>query len=875
MLTAIRVPQFVVLRLLAALCIGALPLHAALAAESAAAQPAAAPNTPNAAGAPDANASAGRSSGSGGLEEIVVTATRREENISKVPISITALSQQDLDQKGIKDFTEMVRFTPGVSIDTSGTNAISIRGISSSGGAGTTGIYIDDTPIQMRALGFNPDDTLPKTFDVDRVEVLRGPQGTLFGSGSEGGTVRYIMTQPSVTTDSTYVRAESSYTQYGAPSYEAGIAHGGPIIDDVLGFRASLWYRRDGGWINDVSDTTGALIQPNANYTGTVAARLAMLYKPDGNVSITPSFMFQNKQQNNISTYWPAYSNPGAGEFNDATPERIAIPDKYLLPALKVQVDFAHATLISNSSYYYRNETDAYEGTAYALAFYQSLGWPSAGYGSPGLGCGSAATSPVPNPVTGCSWYPLLNGNGVHLPPGFADYSEPNTMTNEQRTWTQEFRLQSSDDDSRWKWTVGAFWSLAKEISVEQDVDPQTNQFLNALYGVSATSLFGPYYDCNGQGTPQPAQYPVPNCAVYYNNNQSYDRQVAGFGEVTYKLTDRLSLTAGGREARMGFSLSHYSNGLFNYGPSTAAGSEQENAFTPKVGLTFQADDRDLYYATYAKGFRPGGYNPPLIPACGPGLIAEGFASGQAPLTYNKDTTQSYEIGSKNEFADRLKIATSVYYIKWNGIQQNVYVGGNCGLQFTDNLGTAVAKGFDFQADAALGAGFSIQTSVGYTDARFTKTSLSNLAVAGDAIPGEAAINYSPGTNPPWTLAVGPQYDFKAFEHEAFLRADWEYTSRNPWLAPVQDPNSSQYNSNSYTLPSTSFTSLRAGIKLGSWQLSLFCDNLFDSHTLLNYAQIQPDTYNPSYNPSLPNSVQQNNFTFRPRTIGVTATFRQ
>src|ERR1700677_4198786 len=90
----------------------------------------------------------------GGLEEIVVTATRREENISRVPISITAISQDDLDQKGIRDFTEMVRFTPGVSIDTSGTNAISIRGISSSGGAGTTGIYIDDTPIQMRALGF-------------------------------------------------------------------------------------------------------------------------------------------------------------------------------------------------------------------------------------------------------------------------------------------------------------------------------------------------------------------------------------------------------------------------------------------------------------------------------------------------------------------------------------------------------------------------------------------------------------------------------------------------------------------------------------------------------------------------------------------------
>ncbi len=142
-----------------------------------------------------------------------------------------------LDQRGIRDLTELVRFTPGVSIDTTGTNQISIRGISSSAGAGTTGIYIDDTPIQMRELGFNPDETLPKTFDLDRVEVLRGPQGTLFGSGSEGGTVRYIMTQPSVSQESTYVRSEASYTQYGEPSGEAGIAHGGPIIDGVLGYR--------------------------------------------------------------------------------------------------------------------------------------------------------------------------------------------------------------------------------------------------------------------------------------------------------------------------------------------------------------------------------------------------------------------------------------------------------------------------------------------------------------------------------------------------------------------------------------------------------------------------------------------------------------
>ncbi len=148
----------------------------------------------------------------GPLQEITVTATRHEESLSKVPISVTALTQEAMDIRGIKDFQDIVHFTPGVNIDNSGTNNIAIRGIASSGGAGTTGIYIDDTPIQIRATAFNPDDALPKTFDIDRVEVLRGPQGTLFGAGSEGGTVRYITTQPSLTTNSFYSREEVSYT---------------------------------------------------------------------------------------------------------------------------------------------------------------------------------------------------------------------------------------------------------------------------------------------------------------------------------------------------------------------------------------------------------------------------------------------------------------------------------------------------------------------------------------------------------------------------------------------------------------------------------------------------------------------------------------
>ncbi|HKF98657.1 MAG TPA: TonB-dependent receptor plug domain-containing protein, partial [Steroidobacteraceae bacterium] len=213
-----------------------------------------------------------------GLQEVVVTATRREESLSKVPISVMALTEEALDSRGVKDFSEVARFTPGVNFDTSGTNTISIRGISGTGGAGTTGIYIDDTPIQMRALAFNPDEALPKSFDIDRVEVLRGPQGTLFGAGSEGGTVRYITTQPSVTRTSMYARAEVATTDNGAPSYEAGFAIGGPLVDDTFGARITLWYRRDGGWVDDINPVTLASTQKNANYVDNYLARLAFLW---------------------------------------------------------------------------------------------------------------------------------------------------------------------------------------------------------------------------------------------------------------------------------------------------------------------------------------------------------------------------------------------------------------------------------------------------------------------------------------------------------------------------------------------------------------------------------------------------------------------
>jgi outer membrane receptor protein involved in Fe transport len=292
-------------------------------------------------------------------------------------------------------------------------------------------------------------------------------------------------------------------------------------------------------------------------------------------------------------------------------------------------------------------------------------------------------------------------------------------------------------------------------------------------------------------------------------------------------------------------------------------------------------DSANLFYVTYAKGFRVGGGNPTLPSYCNTDLLNETGLT-QAPATYGSDSTQNYEIGSKNTIGNSLRIATSVYYIKWNNIQQSIYVAGSCGLQFIDNVGTAVAKGFDLQAEWALGPMF-FDLAAGYTEARFSAdSSLRNsaglpLVRDGDAISGQAAINSSPGTNPPWTVALGAEYRFHPMQHEAFVRVDWEYQSKNPWLAALQDPNTAQFIPSqvpaSYSLPATSLTSLRAGLVLGDWQVSGFVDNLFDSRTIVNYSLGQTDTYAAALGAAVP-TTQQNVYSLHPRTVGLTATWR-
>jgi len=821
--------------IVAALLVGVPPAGPAVAQSPPDAPPAASPApAPGVQPAPDATA---------GLQEIVVTATRRSELLSKVPISVSAFTQESLDARGVKDFSDVVRFTPGVQLDANGTNNISIRGISSSAGAGTTGIYIDDTPIQMRSLTFYSNDALPKIFDLERLEVLRGPQGTLFGAGAEGGAVRYIMTQPNMHQASLYTREEVSFTQGGAPSYEAGVAYGAPIVDSELGFRASIWYRHDGGWIDQIDPFTLQPVQKDANYSGDLMLRLAAKWAVNDAVSVTPSFLYQYQSTNNATAYWPVFSNPASDSFKNSDPDLQSEPDRYYLPAIKVEAELGgDVSLISNTSYFHRENLSGYNGTIYNLSYYQTFN-----------SNGTAAMNP--------GFYPLIDGNGLHLPPSLHNYRAPAMVTNNLQTFAQEIRVQSDPDPAaKFVWTAGLFYSLNRQGSTEEIRDPMIGPLFQTLFAPpnnDYTNVFGQTLLANGD--------------AFYSHSFSRDRQIAGFGEISYALTDRLKATAGVRVSKVDVAFNNFAAGPQNFGVTGGPGSQSEKPVTPRASLSYQADPNDMFYFTYAKGYRIGGANAPIpTSACTTDLGNLGLAA--APSSYRSDDVNSYEVGAKNRLGDGLRVASSLYYIQWHGIQQDVYLP-TCGFQFTANFGDAVAKGGDVQLEFTPAAWMNIDLAVGYTNAKYTTNvgtpaSPTAIAASGDAIEGAS---FTPAS--PWTVALGAQYNFLAFDHKAFARLDWEYASRNGTPSASEDPRAiGSYDPLAFTPQPTNFVSLRAGATVDRWAISAFVDNLLDTHPVFPpsaYPHTQPDAANPT-----PPSVVIRAYTFRPRTVGITATYR-
>lgn len=750
--------------------------------------------------------------------DIVVTATRKSEILSRVPISISAFDTKKLDIVGIKTAQDLARFTPGIAIDPT-TNSISIRGISSSAGSGTTGIYIDDTPVQIRNIDVEATNSLPNVFDLARVEVLRGPQGTLFGTGAEGGAIRYITNQPSLTTYTATAHAEVAATQGGAPSYEMGAALGGPIIKDTLGFRISAWYRQDGGWIDRVDYQTGATMKSNANQSGTYVLRGALTYSPGGDWTITPAINFENRRKNNWDLYYISSSNPSSGQFATGSPDPQYDHDRFYIASLKIEHGGDTVHFVSNTSYYNRNEDlSLFSGTLYNLSYYEHFT--------------SGGTDPRGYACTTCASGLLLSPTGPNLG-AFGRYQALGLTSNTQKNFTQEVRLESVDKAARFGWLIGAFYGRNTQFNNDYDVDPQLPALTQYLWGETMQQAWG--------------ENLLPGNLNYTSKITAHDEQEAIFANVTYKVTEKLKIDAGLRFAITHFDYSAYSDGptyIYDNGglPVTAGQPKNEHPLTPKVNISYQADHGNLFYATYAKGYRVGGATPPL---------PSDICGGTFPTDYNSDSVNSYEIGAKNKlFGGHLSVASSAFYVKWKNIQTSNYVP-TCGLNFTTNSGTATSKGFDLQARIMVDSHLSIEATTGYTSATFDE----DAAVAGTgfivAAKGDAI------DIPPWTATLAAQYDFQIGDRKGFVRADGEFASHRTRPSVAEDPLTEFYDPGLRQNPPTFQASARAGITIARLDIAVFANNVLNAHPILylNHEDAQTPLYGAT--------------TFRPRTFGL------
>ena len=768
----------------------------------------------------------------GALQEVVVTATKQAAiDVNKVPVSISAYSEQEMDTRGLRSIADIAAVTPGLvfsqqnNFGTPQTN-IEIRGIQSRTSAPTTGIYLDDTPLIGRANNVNTgqDGGYPQVFDLERVEVLRGPQGTLFGASSEGGAVRFITKQPSLTESSFYGRASAGATEYGGPNYEVGVAGGTPLIQDKVGVRASVWYKYDGGWVDRVQPGVGSgpftgaldparpggqLLDSNANWSRTEAAKLALTWAPNDWLRVTPSLFYQDVYIHDSGNYDLTYSNPGQGQFRIAHSQQLPADDPNVVSTLKLEAIRGDVAITSVTSNYQRRVTWETDYTQYQ---------DNAFFGNPW-------------PLTGAA----------------DDYGTGNYETYQNAT-SEELRIASVDPNDRLVWVAGLYYEHARQQDTVFVAHPDLPALVQTIYHQSIESILG--------------AGPYQGLWVAFDDVRTRDEQTALFGNIDYKITPTLKANVG---VRVAYAKSHtdlHFDGSFNGGPGFFNGDETDKPVTPKAGLTWQPTSSSTYYASISKGYRVGGVNPQINntqPACQAALAADDL-TGKLSQTYNPDSLWSYEIGAKGRMLDnRVELQVSGFHIRWQDIQQAAQITG-CGFAAVFNLGTATSNGFDLSMRAAATDNLLLSAAIAYTDAHYD-SSEGKIVTSGDVIGGPAISTGS--AVPPWTATATAEYTFHLGGQQMYLWAEDSYHSRNNGPFSTHNPaNIIVYDPDLVADPSTNIVNMRAGWRLPRLDVSLFVDNLTNTHPQLSLQHTNPG--DPRYQA----------VTFRPLTYGVTAVYR-
>ena len=597
----------------------------------------------------------------GVLDDIIVTAQKRSESLEKVPLSIAAYGTATLQEIGVQDFASLAARIPGVSLISAGPgrSSYSIRGIASVGGnSPTTGLYVDETPI-LPSGGDGANASIdPDLFDLARVEVLRGPQGTLYGASSMGGTVRLITNQPDLSRKAGAVKIEGSGTQHGGGNIRVDAMLNTPLSEGRVALRVVGTYKRFSGFIDrqigvwapnpgavppyPVSPAQPSSIVRDVNTEKLYSLRTSLKIAVTEAFTVTPSVWIQDLQAGGPPDY-DVPTGQSSGPLVQARPFNIseAYSDRFVLSNFTMNYDLGWGSVLSTTSYMRRQETTPDDQT-------------------------EALEVNIPQ--------------GQFVPSVYA----PIVTT---RELTEELRFAFSPAGWALSGVAGAYFNNANR-----------HYYVNFLT---------PGYAQLFSNSPSSAGY-LPLSDLNYSQHGDYSpKQSAVFTELNYAITSRWKATAGVRWYDLQYTAVRYEDGWSNGGPTLSAGSAKNTGFNPKAELSFQATDDQLYYLSASKGIRPGGVNTSNLAQKG---------CGQDYGQYQPDSLWNYEAGAKTRWLEgSITVNGAVYYIKWSDVQQGKTLP--CSYQITENAGQAVVHGAELEVEGQLGTHLRLGTGIGYTKA--------------------------------------------------------------------------------------------------------------------------------------------------------------
>jgi iron complex outermembrane receptor protein len=733
------------------------------------------------------------------IEQVIVTAQKRATALQDVPFSIAAATEQQIRNSGASDLPELARNIAGLTITDlgPGQSQVAIRGISAGqvirdqpGVKESVGVYLDESAISVAL--FTPDLDL---FDLERFEVLRGPQGTLFGAGSSSGTLRYITRQPQLETFAAVAEANGftgSGTEFGG-GVKAALNF--PLADTAA-LRLVGYYDQLAGFID--SYYPGRPVREDVNGGEKSGGRIALLLQPNDRISITPRIVYQKLQTDGFPRFdvYSILGNPlttteppvTPGERGQVTQLREGIDDEFTLTDLKMEFGLGGVTLTSVSSYTDRDVLVLRDAS-------QLSGSVSFQFG------GTSADVRMNSP--------LYDTTSLH-------------------SFSQEVRL-ASDGGGGFEWLVGAFYQKTGRHYGQNLPTPGYDAFL-ARVNLPPSSFFNAPPD-----TP-------------YFSDLTYDfKQFALFGEGTWRFTQEWSLTGGVRYYDFDEDRVLTFAGVFaDQGYTDQPGSTSSDGYSPRVIVSYEPNDDLLFTAQVARGFRLGGINDPLnVALCGRDDLTT--YSGQD--TFNDEKTLNYELGAKTRLADgHVTLNASVFYSEIDDLQA-VTDAGSCSSRIILNA-QAESIGAEVELFARPSEQWDFGISATYVQAEITESRLSAVGVPiagirkGNRLPTapefQAAANAT--YNWPWSAQldgfasltvqhVGSSYTQLADQEAPFGCVGCPGA---PGFFPFGTPDDVTQFTFEPELPDYQIGNLRLGIKAQQWETALFVNNLWDERALLS-----------------------------------------